>query len=191
MQIFRLLLFVCLGIMASSVLTSSLIPILKHKQFQQFIREEGPKSHYSKEGTPTMKKFKPDVVIGTGGFVCFPVIYAGHKYGARCFLHEQNAFPGVANRSLERYAEKVFLGFAEAGHYFKEPEKHVVVGNPVRKRFFEITREEARKTLGIADSEFVIFSFGGSQGAEGINNVAFELMRKVSGMTASLISRHS
>jgi len=54
MQIFRLLLFVCLGIMASSVLTSSLIPILKHKQFQQFIREEGPKSHYSKEGTPTM-----------------------------------------------------------------------------------------------------------------------------------------
>jgi undecaprenyldiphospho-muramoylpentapeptide beta-N-acetylglucosaminyltransferase len=129
-----------------------------------------------------MKKFKPDVVIGTGGFVCFPVIYAGHKYGARCFLHEQNAFPGVANRSLERYAEKVFLGFAEAGHYFKEPEKHVVVGNPVRKRFFEITREEARKTLGIADGEFVIFSFGGSQGAEGINNVAFELMRKVSGM---------
>ena len=50
-----------------------------------------------------MKRFKPDVVIGTGGFVCVPVMYAGHKFGARCYLHEQNAFPGVANKACLLY----------------------------------------------------------------------------------------
>lgn len=128
-----------------------------------------------------MKKFKPDVVIGTGGFVCVPVMYAGHKYGARCYLHEQNAFPGVANKTLEKFADKVFLGFPEASHYFREPEKHVNAGNPVRKRFYDIDPAEARKKLGIDPDDFVIFSFGGSQGAEKINDVAFELMDAVNG----------
>ncbi len=124
-----------------------------------------------------MKKFKPDVVIGTGGFVCVPVIYAGHKYGARCFLHEQNAYPGVANKTLEKFVEKVFMGFPEAAHYFKEPEKHVVSGNPVRTRFSNVDRKKAREKLGLAADDFVVFSFGGSQGAQKINDVVFELMK--------------
>lgn len=128
-----------------------------------------------------MKRFKPDVVIGTGGYVCFPVIYAGHRYGARCFIHEQNAFPGVANKSLERFVNKVFLGFGEASEYFHEPEKHVVVGNPVRASFAEAERTAAREKLGIPQEDFVIFSFGGSQGAERINEVVFELMKQVNG----------
>ena len=66
------------------------------------------------EAKKSMKKFKPDVVIGTGGYVCVPVILAGHKYGARTYLHEQNAFPGVANRTLEKYVKNVFLGFPDA-----------------------------------------------------------------------------
>ncbi len=128
-----------------------------------------------------MKKFKPDVVIGTGGFVCVPVMYAGHKYGARCYLHEQNAFPGVANKALEKFAQKVFLGFPEAGRYFHEPEKHVVTGNPVRKRFYDVDPAAAREKLGIPAGDFVVFSFGGSQGAEKINEVGFALMEAVNG----------
>ena len=128
-----------------------------------------------------MKEFRPDVVIGTGGYVCFPVIYAGHRYGARCYIHEQNAFPGVANKSLERFVRKVFLGFGEASEYFREPEKHVVVGNPVRASFAEADREKARERLEIPKEDFVVFSFGGSQGAERINDVVFELMKQVNG----------
>ncbi len=128
-----------------------------------------------------MKKFKPDVVIGTGGFVCVPVMFAGHRYGAKCYLHEQNAFPGVANKSLEKFANKVFLGFPEASQYFREPEKHVNVGNPVRKRFYDVETAEARANLGIDKDDFVVFSFGGSQGAEMINNVAFDLMDAING----------
>lgn len=128
-----------------------------------------------------MKKFKPDVVIGTGGYVCFPVLYAGHSYGAKCFIHEQNAFPGMANKSLERFVDRVFLGFPEASEHFREPEKHVVTGNPVRESFFHVERREARERLQLSDDQFVVFSFGGSQGAERINQVVFQLMKTFSG----------
>ncbi len=128
-----------------------------------------------------MRKFKPDVVIGTGGFVCVPVVYAGKLYGAKCYLHEQNAYPGVANRALEKFVDKIFLGFPEAGSYFKQPEKHIVVGNPVRDSFMNATQRAAREKLNLPQDDFIIFSFGGSQGAEKINEVGFELMKTVNG----------
>ena len=128
-----------------------------------------------------MRKFKPDVVIGTGGFVCVPVVFAGHLYGAKCYLHEQNAYPGVANRVLEKFVDKVFLGFPDAADYFKEPKKHINAGNPVRERFYNVDKAAARERLGIPKDDFVIFSFGGSQGAEKINEVGFDLMEAVNG----------
>ena len=60
-----------------------------------------------------LKKFKPDLIIGTGGYVCFPVIFSGSKLGIPCYIHEQNAFPGLANRKLEKYVRKIYLGFKE------------------------------------------------------------------------------
>lgn len=128
-----------------------------------------------------MRKFKPDVVIGTGGFVCVPVVFAGHLYGAKCYLHEQNAYPGVANRVLEKFVDKVFLGFPDAAAFFKESKKHIHAGNPVRERFYNVDKAEARNRLGIPQDDFVIFSFGGSQGAEKINEVGFDLMETVNG----------
>ena len=128
-----------------------------------------------------MKKFKPEVVVGTGGYVCFPVIYAAHRLGVRCYIHEQNAFPGMANKALERFVDKIFLGFPEAGAYFKEPEKHVVTGNPVREEFFGSDRAVARKKLEIPAEAFVVFVFGGSQGSEAVNYAMFDLIDKVSG----------
>lgn len=127
-----------------------------------------------------MKKFKPDAVIGTGGFVCFPVIYAGHKYGAKCYIHEQNAYPGMANRGLERFVDRVFLGFNEASEFFKEPEKHKYVGNPVREVFFNADMKSARRNLDIDENKFVCFVFGGSQGAEQINYAMFDLIKMIS-----------
>lgn len=133
------------------------------------------------EASRVMRKFKPDVVIGTGGYVCFPVIVAGKRFGAKTFLHEQNAFPGLANRTLEKYVNKVFLGFPDAAKYFKDQSKMVEAGNPVRKSFFSLEKSHAREKLGFPKEDFIVFSFGGSLGAEKINEVAFDLMQVVNG----------
>ncbi len=136
-----------------------------------------------------MKSFRPDVVIGTGGYVCFPVLVAGHMKKKLCYLHEQNAFPGLANRTLEKYVKNIFLGFSDAKKYFKEPEKLIDAGNPVRKPFFTISKKEARERLGIPQKDFVVFTFGGSLGSVKINEVATELIGLFNGHEGvSLIS---
>ena len=133
------------------------------------------------EANGVIRKFKPDVVIGTGGYVCFPVIVAARMYGAKTFLHEQNAYPGLANRTLEKHVDRVFLGFKDAEKFFKNQRKCVYAGNPVRKSFFTLDRNQARKKLGFAQDDFIVFSFGGSLGAEKINEVSFELMQVLNG----------
>ena len=135
----------------------------------------------SNQALRIMKDFKPDFVIGTGGFVCVPVVHAANRYGAPSFIHEQNAFPGTANKFLERYVKRVFLGFGDAAAYFKHPEKIVLTGNPVRKQFFEADRKASREKLGIKDGEFVVFCFAGSQGADMFNDMMLEVIRRYSG----------
>ena len=128
-----------------------------------------------------LKRFKPDLIIGTGGYVCFPVIFAGHRLGIPCYIHEQNAFPGLANRRLERYVRKIYLGFKEGGEYFNSKDKLVVTGNPVRSSFFKADKAEARKKLGYSEDDFVVFSFGGSLGAGPINKLAMGLVEEMNG----------
>jgi UDP-N-acetylglucosamine--N-acetylmuramyl-(pentapeptide) pyrophosphoryl-undecaprenol N-acetylglucosamine transferase len=133
-----------------------------------------------RESIKIMKEFKPDVVIGTGGYVSFPVILAGHKYGAKIYIHEQNAYPGMANRKLTRYVDKIFMGFEAARQYFSNisEEKVIHSGNPVRETFYGITKQSARKSLNISEEDFVIFSFGGSQGAKAINETMIEVVKE-------------
>lgn len=123
----------------------------------------------NKEAKKVMAEFRPDFVVGTGGYASAPVVANAYKLGIPSYIHEQNAFPGVTNKMGEKHATKMFLGFEEAGQYFKSPEKHVVTGNPVRAAFLEADREEARRKLGFEDGDFVILAFGGSQGAGRIN----------------------
>jgi len=128
-----------------------------------------------------IKEFKPDVIIGTGGYVCFPVIFAGSHLGVKCFLHEQNAFPGLANRKLEKDVEGIFLGFDDARKYFNDQSKITYAGNPVRSTFFTNTKEGAREKLGYRQDEFIVLSFGGSLGSDAMNNVAYDLAKDLSG----------
>lgn len=125
----------------------------------------------SGEAKKIIRSFKPDVVIGTGGYVCGPVVRAAHKLGAATYIHEQNAFPGMTNKLLEKYVNKVFISFDEARGYFKDQSKLEMSGNPVRKSFYEADRRAARRQLGIAEDAFVVLSFGGSQGAGKINEM--------------------
>lgn len=135
----------------------------------------------NKQAKQLMKDFQPDVVIGTGGYVCGPVVRAANKAGIKCYTHEQNAFPGVTNKILESHVDKVFLGFAEAAEYFKKPEKHVVAGNPVRKAFFEADAKTSREKLGFKEDDFVLLVFGGSQGAGRINKAMIKVIEALDG----------
>ncbi|NLT47305.1 MAG: undecaprenyldiphospho-muramoylpentapeptide beta-N-acetylglucosaminyltransferase [Clostridiales bacterium] len=129
----------------------------------------------SREANRIIKEFQPDIVIGTGGYVCAPVIRRASKMGIRTYLHEQNAFPGLTNRMLEKYVEKIFISFPESEEHFKKKDKLVVTGNPVRKEFIVSTIIDYRERLRIDDNEFLILSFGGSRGAEKINEMILEL----------------
>ncbi|MFQ7012823.1 MAG: UDP-N-acetylglucosamine--N-acetylmuramyl-(pentapeptide) pyrophosphoryl-undecaprenol N-acetylglucosamine transferase, partial [Clostridia bacterium] len=123
-----------------------------------------------------LKEFQPDVVIGTGGYASAPVVKMAQKMHIPTYIHEQNAFPGVTNKMLEKHVEKVFLGFEEGSEYFRYPEKHVATGNPVRKSFYGMDREQARKDLGFRKKDFVLLAFGGSQGAGRINQAMISVI---------------
>ncbi len=129
-----------------------------------------------------LKEFKPDLVIGTGGYVCGPVVRAAHKSGIKTFIHEQNALPGVTNKLLEKYADKVFISFSESNKYFKNPEKLIVTGNPIRKSFLLCGMNHSREKMGISPSEFVILCFGGSLGAGKINSTMVHVAEAISGI---------
>lgn len=123
-----------------------------------------------------LKELKPDVVVGTGGYVSGPVLREAAKLGIKTAIHEQNAFPGITTKMLSGKVDTVMLAMREAEKHLKLNKKPVVTGNPVRIEFLKPTsREEARKKLGLSN-EPMILSFGGSLGARPINEAVTELM---------------
>lgn len=119
---------------------------------------------------------QPDVVVGTGGYVSAPIVHTAALLGVPTLIHEQNAFPGVANKLLAPRVDKVLVAVERAGKQLRSKEPVIVTGNPVRQELFDMTRKEARHILGIAEDEVCILSFGGSLGADAINTAAMELM---------------
>lgn len=134
-----------------------------------------------REAYRIIREFKPDVVVSTGSFVSVPVVLAAAKAGVPVYIHEQNAFPGISNRMLARYANRVFLGFNGGHEYFKQKDKLMYVGNPVRKDFYGRIRSDDRESLGIPDEDFVITIFGGSLGSDAMNRIGLELAREYAG----------
>ncbi|MBE6805828.1 MAG: undecaprenyldiphospho-muramoylpentapeptide beta-N-acetylglucosaminyltransferase [Clostridia bacterium] len=123
-----------------------------------------------------LKKLKPDVVIGTGGYVSGPVLKQAQKLGIKTAIHEQNAFPGITTKMLAAGADCVMLAFPEAEKHLKLNKKPVITGNPVRKELLDVEKNEARKKLGIGDKPLIL-SFGGSLGARPINEAVTELIK--------------
>ncbi|MST68188.1 undecaprenyldiphospho-muramoylpentapeptide beta-N-acetylglucosaminyltransferase [Clostridiales Family XIII bacterium RF-744-FAT-WT-3] len=128
-----------------------------------------------------MKKYKPDAVISTGSFISAPVVLAARKLGIKIYIHEQNAFPGIANKKLSKFARLVFLGFEAGGTYFEDKSKLIYSGNPVRKAFYNLDRTECRKKLDIPESHFVVTVFGGSLGASTLNEIGVECATEFAG----------
>lgn len=123
-----------------------------------------------------IKRFKPDLVVGTGGYVSGPVVRAAAKMGIKTAVHEQNAYAGVTNKLLSKHADVVMLSVKEAKKYFEKAKKVVVTGLPVRKSFAGISKQEARKQLGFDEDTVCVLSAGGSLGSLTINNYVAYLL---------------
>lgn len=122
-----------------------------------------------------IEEFKPDICIGTGGYVSGPVLRTAAKMGIPTLIHEQNAYPGVTNKMLSKKADRVMLAMPDARKHFKGKCHFVDTGNPVRGEILVQQRDEARKQLGL-DERPLILSFGGSLGARKINEALADIL---------------
>lgn len=113
--------------------------------------------------------FKPDLVVGTGGYASYPVVSAAAKRGIPTAVHESNAVPGLTTKALSKVVDAVMVGFEESRGHYDCPEKVTVTGTPVRGDFFRYTRAEARGKLGLTDDAPMVLSYWGSLGAEVMN----------------------
>ncbi|MEX2115355.1 MAG: undecaprenyldiphospho-muramoylpentapeptide beta-N-acetylglucosaminyltransferase [Bacteroidota bacterium] len=116
-----------------------------------------------------MKRLKPAVVIGTGGYVCGPVLFASTTLGIPTVIHESNSYPGITTRLLARRVQRVFLAFEDAVVWLKGAKNTEVVGTPTRSTMGSVSRKQAIKFFGLSDGKLVLLILGGSQGAAAIN----------------------
>lgn len=116
-----------------------------------------------------MRRFKPDLVIGTGGYVCGPVVMAAAIKKIPTLIHEQNALPGVTNRILARFVTGVAVTFKDSVQRFSGRVNINLTGLPVRPELFSVNKKEAYFSLGLNPKKPVLLVFGGSRGAQRIN----------------------
>jgi len=137
--------------------------------------------HSYKEARQIVKKLNPDIVIGTGGYICGPVLSAARKQGIPTMLHESNAYPGVAVKVLSGKVNTVLVGFEDAKKRLPKAKKVVVSGTPTKLRKIELTntqKEDLKKELKIKSDLPIVLVFGGSQGAKTINEALLGIIRK-------------
>jgi UDP-N-acetylglucosamine--N-acetylmuramyl-(pentapeptide) pyrophosphoryl-undecaprenol N-acetylglucosamine transferase len=122
-----------------------------------------------------LRDFRPNAVVGTGGYVCSPVVAAASGLRIPVLLHEQNAFPGRSNRLMARRSQAVCISFPGAERHFRTRAPITLTGNPVRDVFFHQDRREARTALGLDPQQPIILAIGGSLGARSINQAVLGL----------------
>lgn len=115
-----------------------------------------------------LRDFRPDIAIGTGGYVCGPILRKAARMGIPVVVHESNAYPGVTVKMLAKMAKAVLICDESARKYLPEDANVIVTGNPLRRDFLLVDREQARRQLGV-DERPLILAYGGSLGAAHLN----------------------
>lgn len=139
-----------------------------------------------------LDEFRPDLVIGTGGYVCWPILREAARAGIATALHESNAQAGLATRRLARHIDELWLNFAAtADRLPKGSAPACVTGNPTRRGFGTLTRETARRRLGLGEGNRLVLSFGGSRGAEHLNEAILPVMRELCARYPGLYHVHA
>lgn len=145
----------------------------------------------SKETVSIIKEFNPDIVIGTGGFTCWPIMAAAARMGIPTALHESNSLPGLAVRMLQGKVDRIWTNFPSTQQKLHAKKKIMHVGNPLRAGFGALSKEEARRKIGVAEDQTLILSFGGSLGAALVNASAMELMQTLVKGNEKLLHVHA
>lgn len=130
----------------------------------------------TREAKRIMREFKPDVVIGTGGYVCYPVLMAASELKIPTAVHESNAVPGLTTKLVAEHVDKVMVGFEESRGAYHHPEKVEVTGTPVRGEFAAYSKALAKRELGLDPDEPLVVSVWGSLGAAHMNKIMGELI---------------
>ena len=128
-----------------------------------------------------VKKINPDIIIGTGGYICGPVCSAGIKLKIPTVLHESNAFPGMAVKLLSKKVDTVFAGFEDTKKRLPKAKKVIVTGTPTKVEKIDLTveqKESIKKQFNIKNDLPIVTIFGGSQGAESINKCLIEIINQ-------------
>ena len=133
-------------------------------------------AHAKREANAILNDFRPDLIVGTGGYASYPLVRYGAKAGVPTAVHESNIVPGLTTRQLEPYCERIMVGFEDCRAHYKHPEKVVVTGTPVRGDFFALTKEQAKEKLGVNDGRPLIVSFWGSLGSGGMNRAIADFL---------------
>ncbi len=131
----------------------------------------------SSASSKIIKEFKPDICIGTGGYVSGPVMRAAQKLKIPVIIHEQNAFPGVTTKMLSKKAEYVMLAVDAARKHFDTNPNFVLTGNPIRPEILRVDKEKAKEEFK-KDGKPLVLSFGGSLGARKINEGVADLIAR-------------
>lgn len=127
-----------------------------------------------------LRRFKPDLVVGTGGYVTGPVVLTAALFGIPTLLHEQNALPGITNRTLARVVKKVMVTFPESIAHFGVSGKVTLVGLPVRPEIGTVARETGAKHFGLRSDRLTLLVTGGSRGARTLNQAMLTVLDRLS-----------
>jgi UDP-N-acetylglucosamine--N-acetylmuramyl-(pentapeptide) pyrophosphoryl-undecaprenol N-acetylglucosamine transferase len=130
----------------------------------------------TKEAKKIISAFKPDAAVGTGGYVCYPVLKAAHEMGVPTAVHESNAVPGLTTKMLSDSMDCIMVGFEESRSFYKHPERVTVTGTPVRGDFARYSKTSARAELGIPADRPLVVSVWGSLGAGHMNELMTEFI---------------
>lgn len=135
-----------------------------------------------REARRLIREFNPSAVVGTGGYVCGPVVLAASRLKIPTLIHEQNALPGVTNRILSRVVDRVAVSFEDSMTYFSSRVPVNLTGLPVRAEIIAAVRGQAREKFGVHQNELFVLSFGGSQGARTLNRAVVQSLRLLAGI---------
>jgi len=134
-----------------------------------------------------MRKFQPNVVIGTGGYVCGPVLLIASMLGVPTIVHESNSFPGVTTRMLSTRATRIFTAFDATMQWLKQKDNVEFVGTPTRDVLGTISQEHGIRFFNLDPSKKTVLIFGGSLGATSINQAVREMINELTSAGIQLI----
>ena len=159
---FRLLFIQAKGLSRSSYLSNLFLLFFLLRGFYQALK--------------VLNREKPNLVVGTGGYVSFPVVMLASLKNIPTMIQEQNSYPGISTRFLAHFVDKVCLSYSESVKYLSAKKKLKVIGNPVRVDLIQRERNLALREFGLEEDKKTIFVFGGSQGAHTINHIFLQCL---------------